>query len=68
MFAFSMLLDMHVVIYAKLQSMEQGRVQITKVKVNHPRIFLILYPLHLEIDYSMSNAPSMLSYFQTRNA
>ena len=55
-FAFSMLLDIHVLTYAKLQSMEQGRV------------FVILYPLHLEIDCSMSNPPSMLSYFQTRNA
>ena len=67
-FAFSMLLDIHVLTYAKLQSMEQGRVQVTKVRVNHHRIFVILYPLHLEIDYSMSNPPSMLSYFQTRNA
>ena len=63
-----MLLDIHVLTYAKLQSMEQGRVQVTKVRVNHHRIFVILYPLHLEIDYSMSNPPSMLSYFQTRNA
>ena len=54
-------------IYAKLHSMEYGRTQITKVKVNHSRISLALYSLHLQTGYCMSNPPSMLSYFQTRN-
>ena len=36
------------------------------MKMNHPGIFLDFYRLHLEIDYYMSNSPSMLSYFQIR--
>ena len=46
---------MHFLGYAKLQSMEDSRVQIqiTKTRVNSSRIFFDLYQLHLENDYNI---------------